>query len=82
MSIEVVVEVVEWSTGRVVRSFPVRGAATPEDRSVDRAIRGLLINMDTERFGARAVIASFPPCPECGEPAGGHLVICSRVNDV
>ena len=52
---EVIVEVVEWATGRVVRSFPVPGATTLEDRSVDRVIRGLLINMNAERFGARAV---------------------------
>lgn len=45
-------EVVEWATGEVVHTVNVAGKS---ERNVERILRGMLTNMDRERFGVREV---------------------------
>lgn len=51
----VFIEITEFSTGKVVRTMPVDGATSRNDSIVERAERGLLRQIDTERFGFKAV---------------------------
>jgi hypothetical protein len=49
------VHVIEWKTGKIVNKIAVKGAARTSDRRVEQVERGLLINMDRDRYGTRAV---------------------------
>ncbi len=48
----VAIEVVEISTGEVVSRFPTNGKS---ERQLELVMRGLLRNMDTDKFFAREV---------------------------
>lgn len=46
------VQVIEWESGEVVRTVDTTGKG---ERQIERIMRGMLTNMDRDRFGVREV---------------------------